>query len=791
VPFTSQLASALLNGRHAVVLVVFDAEGVVRSFNPAAEEISGYRADEIVGERIWDVPFQPDEMKDSIEEVMRRFRDDDVPLEPGESDWVTRDGRRVPVAWRSTAVTGDDGVRYAVATGIPLSEVRGAEAQAERERKRLEAFLSALPDIFFVIDSEGVYLDVSAPNASLLAAPKEQLLGTRIHQWLPFGFAERVMAVMQTAQQTGEVQEMEYALDLPVGERFFKARFSPESEGRTILIIRDVTAEREARVEAERARDAAQSASRAKSTFLATMSHEIRTPLNGIIGFSNLLLEDPELGREHRGFAQTIAESGRRLLDLLNDVLDLAKIEAGRITPVEEEVDIEGLCTEIIDAFAAEAARKGLRFELAVDPRLPRRGILDGRRFQQVMSNLISNAVKFTDHGFVRLDIGTVEQNGQLRLRACVEDSGRGIPPQDHQRVFEPFEQAIESELDREHGGTGLGLAISRELAQFMNGTLELESTPGEGSCFTLEVPLPLPTATRVVRSVPARPSLGTMDGLSVLVVDNTQTNRQLYGSQVARWGAEVITVETGREALELLTTRTFDLIMLDYNMPGMSGVDVAQAVRSDSRHDDTPLLLISSVDTISQQDMAVFDDAVVKPVPSDKLFATIEQLVGSDRAKPSGAEQVAAPLPPGVARGTILVVEDEQMNARLLQRILERAGYEAHVAANGIEALERLAAAETAYDAILLDVMMPQMDGLTLMRRLHAEQPDHPPVVVVSARAFEQQRQEMLDAGAAAYITKPVYRDELFSALHSVLPARPHALPAAENGASANGTAE
>ncbi len=498
------------------------------------------------------------------------------------------------------------------------------------------------------------------------------------------------MAAARSARETGRVEVLKYSLDLETGERFFSARMSATPDGNTLIIVRDETEIEQARVEAERARDAAQAASRSKSTFLATMSHEIRTPLNGVIGFAHLLLDDDTIRQEHRGYVQTIADSGRRLLDLLNDVLDLAKIEAGRITVRDDEVDLEALCAETIDSFAAEASRKGLRLELAVDPRLPRRGIIDGRRVQQILSNLISNAVKFTDQGFVRLRMSAVEKDGAMLLRALVEDSGIGLSPADQERVFEPFEQGETDEMAREYGGTGLGLPISRQLAELMGGSLQVESELGEGARFRADLPLRLPKENRVLRTIQPSPATGTLEGVSALVVDDIQTNRHLYGSMLTRWGAEVSTVGSGREALNLLETRSFDIVLLDYNMPGLSGGDAARFIRDSDSYNGAPLLLISSVDSIPNADLEVFDEALIKPVRSETLFLTIQRLL-PDHAEPTvRTPPPASDLPRG-ERGAILIVEDEQMNARLLQRMLERAGYAADVATDGLEALDVL----------------------------------------------------------------------------------------------------
>ncbi len=776
-PYAKQLTEALLHGASSVILVVFDADGVVRSFNPMAEEVSGYSASEIIGNPIWD-KIQPPEMIESIKEAMRQFKLG-TPLQAGESDWISRDGERVPIAWSSTAVVGDDGVPYSISTGIPLTAVRVAEQAAEREKLRLESFVAALPDIFFVIDDKGTYLDVQAPDPGLLAAPREELLGSTLHDWLPSAFADEILQTARIARETGKFQVLKYTLDVEAGKRFFSARLGDTHDGHTLIVVRDETEVEQARVDAERSRDAAQAASRAKSTFLATMSHEIRTPLNGVIGFAHLLLDDDTIRQEHRGYVQTIADSGRRLLDLLNDILDLAKIEAGRITVRDDEVDLEAISAETIDSFAAEASRKGLRLELAIDPRLPRRGIIDGRRVQQILSNLISNAVKFTDHGFVRLRMSAIEKGDQTFLRALVEDSGIGLSAEDRERVFEPFEQGETDEMSREYGGTGLGLPISRQLAELLGGSVQVESQLGEGARFWADLPLRLPKENRVVRAVTPAPAIGTLDGISALIVDNVQTNRHLYGSMLTRWGAEVVTVESGRAALNSLETRAFDIVLLDYNMPGLSGGDTARLIRDSATYNGAPLLLISSVDSVPNADLEVFDEALIKPVRSETLFLTIQRLL-PEQAEPTDP----TPSLPGSEvskgeRGTILIVEDEQMNARLLQRMLERAGYEADVATDGVEALDVLERPDASYDAILLDVMMPRMDGLTMMRTLREKQPDHPPVVVVSARAFDQQRREMLNAGASAYVTKPVYRDELFEALTRVLPARSHTLRA------------
>ncbi len=771
---TLRLYEAALSRTAALILVV-DRDGVTQFFNAACQELTGFSLDEVVGRPFWDLLIPSDHV-DGVKEQAQKLSSGDFPNDH-ENDWLTKSGERVPIRWHNTCTVGDDGeIEYLIGTGVPVAELRAAERAAEDEKRRLESFVAALPDIFFVIDRDGRYLDVQSPDPSLLAAPREQLLGSTIHDWLPPDFSQRVLEAAQAARESSAVQVIRYSLDVEAGQRFFSARLSATHDGNTLIIVRDETQVEQARVEAESARDAAQAASRSKSTFLATMSHEIRTPLNGVIGFAHLLLEDETIDHENRGYAQTIADSGQRLLSLLNDVLDLAKIEAGRITVRDDEVDLEEMCAQAIDAFAAAASRKGLRLELAVDPRLPRRGIIDGRRAQQILSNLISNAVKFTDSGFVRLRMSAVDKEGQTFLRALVEDSGIGLSLEDQERVFQPFEQGDTDEMAREYGGTGLGLSISRQLAELLGGSLQVESQAGQGARFWADLPLRLPQGSSVVRAHRPAQATGSLVGASALIVDDTQTNRHLYESMLTRWGADVATVASGRKALEMLETRAFDIVLLDYHMPGLSGGDTARLIRTSVTYAGAPLLLVSSVDSVPDADLDAFDDWLVKPAQSETLLATIQRLLAGS-AEPAVAAPPPAPKPRHGERGVVLVVEDEQMNARLLQRMLERAGYEADIAVDGVAALEVLALPDVSYDAILLDVMMPRMDGLTMMRTLHERQPDHPPVVVVSARAFDQQRREMLDAGASAYITKPVYRDELFDALTRVLPARAHPL--------------
>ncbi|RWC34094.1 MAG: response regulator [Mesorhizobium sp.] len=536
----------------------------------------------------------------------------------------------------------------------------------------------------------------------------------------------------------------------------------------------------------------AEAADRAKSEFLANMSHEIRTPMNGVLGMAELLAKT-DLTARQKTFTDVIVKSGNALLTIINDILDFSKINAGQLTLDPAPFRLSEAVEDVATLVSARVAEKNLELIVRVDPRLPAHVIGDAGRFRQIITNLLGNAVKFTEKGHVLIDVGGETVNDVVQLKVRVEDTGIGIPAEKLQNVFEKFAQ-VDGSSTRRHEGTGLGLAIAARLVDLMAGKIGVESEIGRGSVFWFAVPLPAHQAAARDEIVPV-----DVTGARVLVIDDNPVNREILLEQLRSWSFDCAAAESGAVGLAFLD-RAFqlgaavDCIILDYQMPGMNGADVARAVASDSRLSSIPVVLLTSVDQVDFGKMIIdFGIAahLTKPARSAVLLGTVISVVQKARSQVGKARFVREPIvqappaaPPAftVIRGPampptavpestttpngpidILIAEDNDVNQLVFGQILNGLGLSYRIAGNGRTAVEMYRALRP--KLILMDVSMPEMNGYEATRAIRAMETStdtHIPIIGVTAHALKGDRDKCIEAGMDDYLPKPVSPDRL-----------------------------
>jgi PAS domain S-box-containing protein len=540
---------------------------------------------------------------------------------------------------------------------------------------------------------------------------------------------------------------------------------SPSPHGWILTaILQDVSERRDHERALEAAKEKAEAATRAKSLFLANMSHEIRTPLNAVIGMTSLLLRTA-LDEEQRDYTETIRNSGESLLAAINDLLDYSKIEAGRLELESHPFDLRRCVEDALELLAPNAGAKHIELACLIDPEVPATIQADAARLRQVLVNLLSNAVKFTHYGEVVLEVGAEPLGGaRYALRFSVRDSGIGIPEHRLGDVFESFTQ-VDASTTRKYGGTGLGLTISRRLAKLMGGDIGVTSEVGAGSCFTLTIEAEAVGERRAGELLAER--AGALQGRRVLVVDDNATNRRILVRQALLWGMEPAAAASAEEALDLVRHgQPFDLALLDMNMPDSDGDQLAAAIAAHPNGRSLPMVLLTSLGQRARsQDSSAspFTAWLNKPVRPALLFEAL-LLAGGGRRRPAVSPSAPAPAPQ--AGLDILVAEDNTINQKVIKQLLRHLGYRADVVGNGLEAIAALERQD--YGVILMDVQMPEMDGLEATRQLRQRfgGTRAPYIVAMTANALQGDRERCLDAGMDAYLAKPVVLDELLEVL-------------------------
>ncbi len=612
-------------------------------------------------------------------------------------------------------------------------------------------------DVVLIVDVNERIVDINPAASTLLDWPAKNLVGQTLNANCPHPFGELsgITSFPAELKFYGEDGEVHFKV-------FVKSLYNKKKErlGR-LLTLHNITSMKQNEMALIKAKEVAENATRAKSDFLATMSHEIRTPMNAVLGFASLLL-DTKLDSEQRSYSETIDISGRSLLRLIDDILDFSKIEAGKVTIERHPIIVHSMVEEAMDSISEKAAQAGIELSYFVDINVP--SVIEGdpARIQQVLMNLLGNAIKFTHKGEISVHVDCEDIPARFgddfQLRFQVHDTGIGIPANRIEHIFDSFTQA-DSSTTRQYGGTGLGLTICKRLCERMGGEISVRSKLKEGSVFSFSVQ---------VRDIPELAYLQNTDqrfeDKRVLLISTNQTRRQWLATQCGLNGMSVVTGDTVHKALNLVHNQVFDLIVLDHDSFGLDAFHLAKIIRG--QRIVWPILLIAPLFLPSFNEWYQ-TITIKKPVKLEQFFDAVYKCIHGEFSVPS---EPASIFEKGLASRHplhILVAEDDQMNQELARLFFSRMGYSPDIVSNGSQAVE--AVKQHKYDAIFMDLYMPEMDGLTATRSILSRSSPSPQIIAMTASVTEDDREKCKAAGMDGFISKPIQVEELAETLQRI----------------------
>jgi polar amino acid transport system substrate-binding protein len=775
--------SLILENATDGILTIDDQQVIVR-FNPACEEMWGYSAEEVLGKSI--TMLIPEyARKDHLDNV-HRFRD-------SHSSGIHMEDRGLKLFGLTKA-----GVVFPAEVGISMSEMDGekyysafvkditlrekAEAEILQAKQTADNALDELESVSSVILRwlpDTCISSINSYGLTLFGYSEEQLIGKPLFGTIVSDIEEARAGVESMVKTIVAEPEKFFHLEgqnckSDGTEVWMSWSNNPilneDGSLKEILAIgHDITERKKLEAELEDAMNVANEATKAKGDFLANMSHEIRTPMNAVIGLSDLCLRTDLSSKQH-DYLSKIHGSAESLLGIINDILDFSKIEAGRLDMEEIEFDIDRVLDNLATVANVKTQEKGLEFLFKRDPHVPTVLIGDPLRLGQVLINLTNNAVKFTEKGEIVVDIELVEKADQkATVEFSVRDTGIGMTSEQQGKLFKSFSQA-DTSTTRKYGGTGLGLAISKQLVELMGGEIGVESEPGIGSAFTFTVSLGIAEGAheKVFTTVP------DLQNLHALVADDNPTAREILSTYLKSFTFSVDEAANADELFRLMeeSDRSYDLMILDWLMPGMKGLDIATRIKTEIKPETDPHIIMvsafSSGDVMDKPGGEFIDQFLSKPVSPSHLFDAVMAAFGvapKDKPQQAGGQQFDMENLKPVQGATILLVEDNEINQQVASEILELAGFFVDIANHGQEALDMLE--NKAYDCVLMDVQMPVMDGYTAAGKIREDRRyDNLPVLAMTANATLEDRDRSLRAGMNEHIAKPIRPQTLFEAL-------------------------
>ena len=658
-----------------------------------------------------------------------------------------------------------------------------ARRESEEASSMLDEAINAMPQGMMIHDQDVIQRSNFDLHKMLSLPPELVMPGSSLRAFAKYclergdeGHGIDVGAALKLSDEMcGRNEAFSLERILPDG-RIIVVNVEPRKNGGMVSTYTDVTEDRKREQELEKARVEAESAELAKSEFLANMSHEIRTPMNGVMGMAELLATT-NLDAKQKMFTDVIVKSGASLLTIINDILDFSKIDAGQMELDTAPFILADAIEDVATLVSAKVAEKDLELIVRIDPKLPQMMVGDVGRIRQIVTNLLGNAVKFTEQGHVYVNVSgevTDGGNGKIAgLRFQVEDTGIGIPKEKCDQIFTKFSQ-VDASATRKHEGTGLGLSIASSLVELMGGTIGVESQAGSGSNFWFNIDLPVHGEISSVKKIPI-----DVSDASVLIIDDNQVNRAILSEQMNAWGFDSAATTSGLEGLQVIRTAqknnlNIDLVILDYQMPGMSGEEVLSEIRNDTSIKDLPVIMLTSVDSSKANQTLTrlgVNANLTKPTRSSMLLETILQVITDHRAFMRQKADVATLQAIGQHKEPIeeetidvLVAEDNEVNQIVFRQVLEETGLKFKIVENGRLALSHYKIRSP--KMILMDVSMPEMNGKEATRAIRKFETEHghtkTPIIGVTAHALKGDMEACIDAGMDDYLAKPISPSKL-----------------------------
>jgi PAS domain S-box-containing protein len=749
-------------------IFIRDPKDRITYWNQGAQRLYGWSKEEALGHVTHDL-FNT-RFPQPLAEIKRQLLA--IGRWEGELQHTRRDGSVITVASSWTLQRDESSLPVSVIEmNYDITARKKAEQELAKSREHLSAILNTSIDGVIVYeairDETGSLKDlrfsmINPAAEKMMRLSASGLIGKKVLEKFPSVATDGLFEKFRKIIEENVVLDFEYQSLRFATPRWYRLAGVKLGDG-LALSYTEITARKLFEKELQEAKERAESSDRAKSEFLAIMSHEIRTPMNGVIGMT-AILSDTDLTEMQRDCVNTISTSGESLMTVINDILDFSKIESGRMQLESRSFNLERCIEEAIDLFAAPIRIKGLEAVYLVAPEIPFNLMGDALRLRQILVNLIGNALKFTSKGEIAINVETrsVDEQGH-HLVFAITDTGIGISKEGLEKLFKAFQQ-VDTSTTRRYGGTGLGLVISKRLAEFMGGTMWVESEPGVGSTFFFSAVL---KASDVPDAENRSPAVGVLTSHTVLIVDDNATNRRILEIQLKIWGMKPTAVSSGAEALLLLKEQTFDAGLIDFQMPGMDGVTLAKEIRIRSQ---LPLILLSSSgEIITGEDASLFQMQIPKPIKHSTLFNALLKITGAEPRPSMNTPEKKFDRELGTINPLrILLAEDNSVNQKVGLLMLSRLGYSADLAKNGLQAVA--AVDKTGYDLILMDIQMPEMNGIEASRLIREKLGAKCPVIIaLTAEALEGDKQRFLGLGFNGYLSKPLQVPALSEVLKSI----------------------